>query len=183
MAFSKAIVRRTESQGQEQQPCVEPGTWGSWRHLAKSPHYIPTTSILGRLFVCPQDHSETKARYRTAGGHPSAKGTLSPLRRTGWLLPSGNPTRTKESGDSQGLRARAWHGPAQVDYLLQRTWDKCLYTQNGSGTLLLPSAMLQAVDKTSQPHLAVRLGHGHQRGLGPSDHALDIWKTPGALTP
>lgn len=38
------------------------------------------------------------------------------------------------------------------------------------------------LDKTSQLHLAMRLGHEHPRGLGPSDHALDIWKTPGALT-
>lgn len=78
--------------------------------LAKGSYNIPTICHLGVPLpsLALGTTQKPRARDRTTGGHSSARGTLSPLRRTGWLLLSGNPTRAQASRDSKGHGARAW---------------------------------------------------------------------------
>lgn len=101
---------------QAQQPLY--GAWGPWfrETLSQSSCDIPTASHLGAPLPPPvlRTARDARARYRTAGAHLSARGTLSPLRGTRWPLPSGSPTRTQGSGDSKGRGSGMWHGPAQA---------------------------------------------------------------------
>lgn len=61
------------------------------------------------------------------------------------VLPSGNPTRTRESEVSEGRGVRDGAAPPRLPDLLQRPWNKGCHTQRGPGTLPLPSPVLRAV--------------------------------------
>lgn len=114
--FLKPRAGGLSPKDQAQQPLC--GAWGPWfrETLSQSSRDIPTAGHLGAPPSPPvlRTARDARAKYRAVGAHPSAGGTPSPLRGTGWLLPSGSPTRTQGSGDSEGRRARMWHGPAQA---------------------------------------------------------------------
>lgn len=119
----KAIVRRTESQDQEQQPYVEPGDHGGAQ--PKVPIIYLQPAILGASpSTCPRDSSETQSQVQDCRDHPSARGTLSPLRGQGGCFPKETPQghrrveTPKGSGPGRGMALPG------LTILQQRTWDK-----------------------------------------------------------
>lgn len=92
------------------------------------------------------------------------------------LFPSGNPTRTQESGVSTGCGVRDGSAPPRLPDLL---WNEGFHTQLGPGMLPLPSQRSGQLDEATQPHPSVRSEGEHPSGPGPSDHTRVTWELLG----